>query len=134
MCPYFFPTEPHDADLWRQRRLLPLSDGFRGRCTAGDFEPEDELLWDGCNLGYARQCPHLPKAREADAVRFCLTHGDGRIQVAYVCERDHRPGESGVLKYDPSRKAWDALHPNRCLQRMAECLVKGSGISMGEVP
>jgi hypothetical protein len=123
-CPYFYPTERHEAELWPHRRRLPLGDGFRGLCTIGKVEPGDERLRDGCNLGYARQCPNLPAGRMADAVRFGLTLLDDRIDVTYVLERNHCPGETGVLQYDPTAKVWSISHPNRCIQRMAECLVK----------
>jgi hypothetical protein len=122
-CPYFFPTERLEADLWPHRRRLPLGDGWRGRCTAGDRLPGEDELKEFCNLGYAKACPFLPSQRSADAVRFGVRQVNGCIAVTYICERDHKPGESGELEFDLVAGAWTARHNNPCIQRMAECVL-----------
>lgn len=121
-CPFFFPTEPFDGGEWPHPARLPLGRGWAGVCSAGgsDVHPTGEELSKHCNLGYAR-CARLPQARSADAVRFCVVAvNQSAIVVDFVCERDHLPGEHGRLKFDSSGNC-AAPHPDRRIQRMAEC-------------
>ena len=61
-----------------------------------------------CNLGYAEGCGRLPGERAWDSVRFAVLENreregksaGGRIQIRYVCEREHRPAEHGTLEFD----------------------------------
>jgi len=122
-CPYFFPIEPIAGDLWPHPGRLPLGAGWRGTCTADGSVPGNEDLARFCNLGYARTCPRLPANPKADAVRFGVAQKDGRIRLFYVCERAHRPGESGTLEFDAASGTWLNQHSDSCIQRMAECFV-----------
>ncbi len=122
-CPYFFPTERVEAELWPHRPRLPLADGWRGRCTASGGETsEDEVKT--CNLGYAAECPHLPKSRAADAVRFGGRRSEGRMSVQWITERAHRPVGQGILQFDLRSGQWLTVHENPCIQRMAECYLQ----------
>jgi hypothetical protein len=92
-----------------------------------------EELQEFCNLGYAEQCPRLPRERLWDSVRFTVrvTGGatestDGyRFQVGYVCERGHLPAGHGLLEFDPSESRWIKQHPDGRVQRLAECFIAG---------
>lgn len=124
-CPYFFPTKRCDAELWPHPARLPLGGSWRGQCTAPgcDGVPSEQQLKDGCNLGYAR-CGRLPEERTADAVRFAIAGEEsGCVRVRYVFEIGHRPGEHGILQFDCAARQWVAPHPDRRVQRMAECFL-----------
>jgi hypothetical protein len=43
------------------------------------------------------------------------------LKLRYVCERDHRPVESGFLEFDVASGEWRARHVDARVQRMAEC-------------
>jgi hypothetical protein len=125
-CPFFWPVERHEAELWPHRRRLPLGDGFSGECRAPgctDRKPEDDLLKESCNLGYATACPHLPKDRHADAVHFSAS-GEGVVRVNYVTEKDHAPREHGMLEFDTATLTWRNVHSDENVQRMAECYLE----------
>ena len=47
----------------------------------------------------------------------------GRIQVRYVCERDHLPVEYGALMFDAVGACWELRHSDDRVQRMAECFL-----------
>ena len=127
-CPYFMPTAKFEAIAWPHRARLPLGDGWLGRCTAPgheDFIPGPEELANFCNLGYARACPHLPRERAWDAVRFSVTRDkDGMITILYVCERDYRPAGHGTLDYSCALASWRSSHPDARLQAMAQCYLE----------
>jgi hypothetical protein len=65
-----------------------------------------------------------------DSVRFAartMSAGNdarARIQVRYVCEREHRPAEHGMLVFDPAEARWERKHRDGRVQRMAECFLK----------
>lgn len=130
-CPYFMPVEKLENGTWPHAARLPLGCGWSGHCTAPEHQgetPSQEQLQQFCNLGYAEACGRLPKDREWDSIRFGAKNvrGDGstgRIQVRYVCERDHRPAGHGTLEFDATEKIWNVRHPDDRLQRMAECFV-----------
>jgi hypothetical protein len=132
-CPYFIPTQPHARELWPHRQLLPLGDGFAGRCGARPANAccEDESLRLHCNLGYAEMgsaaCVHLPAEREFDAVRFWLSGGESRdgatLRVRFACERGHRPAWCGELRYDQAAGDWIAP-PDPRLTHLAEAAVR----------
>lgn len=77
-----------------------------------------------CNLGYATDCPRLPKERKWDAIRFAVTsEHESRVCLAYVCERDHLPSDHGRLEYSVVQRRWLIFHPDARIQRMAECFL-----------
>jgi hypothetical protein len=121
------PSEVMEEELWPQRRRLPLGNGWSGNCTVpGDASaPSREQLKRFCNLGYAAGCARLPSSRAWDAVRFCATReGGGTIALCYVLERDHAPGEQGILEYHTAPGLWRNPHPDARVQRMAECYLR----------
>jgi hypothetical protein len=127
-CPFFMPSKQLEEGLWLHPSRLPLGAGFRGHCTAPGHEgaePASGELREFCNLGYARGCSRLPAERIWDAVRFSpVSVAEQRIQLRYVCEREHRPGEQGTLEYDVTRNLWLARHGDARIQKMAECYVE----------
>ncbi len=127
-CPYFLPTAKFEGIAWPHRARLPLGDGWRGQCTAPGHEglaPGAEELAQFCNLGYARACPHLPRERAWDAVRFSIARDkEGVVTVLYVCERDYRPAQHGALDYDCALARWRAPHSDARVQKMAECYLE----------
>lgn len=131
-CPFFMPIEKLENGAWLHASRLPLGCGWSGHCTAPGHEnvvPSQEELQEFCNLGYARHCTRLPHERPWDSVRFAVrtvgTGGNGnkRIQVRYICERGHRPAEHGFLEFDATDAHWAQRHPDRRVQRMAECFL-----------
>lgn len=126
-CPYFMPEERFDS-TWPFPQRLPLGTGWSGTCTAPGHEgarPNAEELTSGCNLGYAKTCGRLPAERHADAVRFAIgEERDGMLHVLFVCERSYLPASFGELLYDRTHRTWTKMHPQCCVQRMAECYVQ----------
>lgn len=131
-CPFFMPAEKLENGLWPHASRLPLGCGWSGRCTAPGHEdeaPSQEELRELCNLGYAASCSRLPQERIWDSVRFAavsgsLRNGPGRrIELRYVCERDHRPASHGVLAFNVETACWEQSHRDRRVQRMAECFL-----------
>ena len=126
-CPYFLPRERIANSPWPHPARLPLGDAWTGHCTAPGHEgarPSDRELREGCNLGYARACPRLPRQRSCDAVRFSLARDrDRKLSVQFVCEIAHAPGEHGMLEFDAATGRWSAAHPDARIQKMAECYV-----------
>ncbi|MGA2647840.1 MAG: hypothetical protein ABSF15_24335 [Candidatus Sulfotelmatobacter sp.] len=132
-CPYFMPAEKLENGTWLHANRLPLGCGWSGRCTAPGHQdelPSPNELQEFCNLGYAQACQRLPQERAWDSVRFgARTLGDGTsgtgrlIQLRYVCERDHRPAEHGILQFDAAQSRWNQRHHDSRVQRMAECFL-----------
>lgn len=122
------PTEKHDSALWTHPARLPLGRGWQGYCTAPGHErqlPSPEQLREGCNLGYAHDCPWCPRGRAWDATRFGVAReSDQRIVLCYVREKDHVPVEHGTLEYDHAHARWRSSHPDARVQRMAECYLE----------
>jgi hypothetical protein len=134
-CPFFMPVQRLENGIWLHAGRLPLGCGWGGLCTAPGHEgepPSQEELKEFCNLGYAEGCGRLPRERAWDSVRFVArtVSSDGKnltggyIQVRYVCERDHRPVEDGMLEFDPAEARWEHSHRDRRVQRMAECFLE----------
>jgi hypothetical protein len=126
-CPYFYPEQRHEAELWMHRGRLPLGDGFQGKCMApgcGERTPSDEELKDFCNLGYASGCGHIPQEREADAVHFAACDGK-LVQVKFVTVREHAAARHGVLEFDAELRRWKGEDSDPTLQRMADVYVEG---------
>src|SRR4030081_1350287 len=92
-CPYFVPREIVNDGSW----LHPA--------------PGDSALHDFCNLGNAHACPHLPRDRDWDAVRFSISGtGSEQITLWYVCELAHAPIEHGKLTFSRIEERW--LNPH----------------------
>lgn len=133
-CPFFMPVEKLENGSWLHAARLPLGCGWTGHCTAPGHEretPSPEDLHEFCNLGYAEGCGRLPRDRQWDSVRFAARTACGdakavageRIQVRYVCERDHLPAEHGMLEFDFAEQRWEKRHRDDRVQRMAECFL-----------
>ena len=137
-CPYFMPVEKVENGSWPHPARLPLGGGWRGHCTApghaGEL-PSESTQERFCNLGYASPCSWSPTDRVWDAVRFAVCappRRDGSVnaivpgrilRLCYICEKDHRPVESGDLEFDLFRAAWQSRHDDPRLQKMAECFL-----------
>ncbi len=138
-CPYFLPQKRIENPPWPHPSRLPLGDAWTGHCTAPGHEgarPSDDELREGCNLGYARACPRLPRQRSSDAVRFSLARDrDQILSVQFVCEIAHAPGEHGMLEFDAAAGRWSSSHADARIQKMAECYVDSylhrSGVAAG---
>jgi hypothetical protein len=132
-CPFFMPLERLENGIWLHAERLPLGCGWSGRCTAPGHEgetPSHLELREFCNLGYAEGCGRLPRERMWDSVRFAArTINDkdgrgGRVQVRYVCEREHRPAENGELEFEVADARCERPHRDSRVQRMAECFLE----------
>ncbi len=133
-CPFFMPIEKLDGS-WLHAERLPLGCGWSGHCTAPGHEreaPSPQELREFCNLGYAAGCGRLPRERAWDSVRFVARTAGGigknetgiRIQIQYVCEREHLPSDHGMLQFDATAERWLQSHPDLRVQRMAECFLE----------
>jgi hypothetical protein len=136
------PVEKLENGSWPHPARLPLGAGWRGHCTSPGHEgelPAQDILEAFCNLGYADCCAWAPRERAWDAVRFAVSapaeaagSGDsGRtnvpsrvLRLRYVCERNHRPVESGDLEFDLPFAAWRRCHDDARVQKMAECFLE----------
>ncbi len=123
---------------WPHPLRLPLGGGWNGYCTAPGHEgevPELAVLQDGCNLGYANSCSRRPWDRTWDSVRFQVSRsGEKRLLLAYVCERDHRPGAYGTLEYDLTVSEWVISHDDQRIQQMARCYVDSYLLRQSNTP
>jgi hypothetical protein len=136
------PVEKLENGSWPHPARLPLGAGWRGHCTSpgheGEF-PAQDVLEAFCNLGYADCCSWAPRERIWDAVRFAVSappesgrpRDGGSVNAAalilrlrYVCERDHRPVESGELEFDLPSATWLRAHKDARVQKMAECFLE----------
>jgi hypothetical protein len=125
-CPFFMPTQKSENAMWIHPSRLPLGAGWDGDCTAhgiaATIPAGDQLAH--CNLGYASDCPRLPKERKWDAVRFAVaSEHESRVCLAYVCERNHLPSEHGRLEYNLLLSRWLSSHTDPRIQKMAECFL-----------
>ena len=123
-CPYFVPREILNDGYWQHPARLPLGAGWSGSCCAGGVEtlPSDSALREFCNLGNAHGCPHLPRERDWDAVRFSVARsGQEQITLWYVCELAYAPVEHGKLTFDCVAERWAFPHMDARVQRLAEC-------------
>ena len=122
------PTRRCEDGGWLHPSRLPLGAGWRGECSASGqpgIAPSNHELREWCNLGYASRCSRLPQQPSFDAVRFSVA-GDScdRVTICFVLESAHRPAGHGLLAYDPSLAQWISMHPDRRIQRMAECYLQ----------
>ncbi|MFY9561384.1 MAG: hypothetical protein WAQ52_14210 [Terriglobales bacterium] len=126
-CPYFVPREIVNDGSWLHPSRLPLGAGWSGRCCASGQEvtPADSALREFCNLGNATACPHLPRERDWDAIRFsvALTSAE-QITLWYVCELAHAPIEHGKLTFDRVQERWLNPHADSRVQRLAGCYLE----------
>lgn len=126
-CPFFIPIERVDDLGFPHATRLPLGASWRGLCGAPGHEqaaPSSQEL-ESCNLGYAKSCARLPRDRACDAVRFAVAkESELRVSLQLVLETSHLPAGSCVLEYDRTANVWIASHPDRRIQRMAECFLK----------
>ena len=126
-CPFFIPIERADDLGFPHAARLPLGAPWRGRCGAPGHEqitPGPQEL-ESCNLGYAKSCARLPRDRACDAVRFAVAkESERRVSLQMVLETSHLPAGNCVLEYDRTMNIWIASHPDRRMQRMAECFLK----------
>jgi hypothetical protein len=134
-CPFFMPLERLENGTWLHAERLPLGGGWSGHCTAPEHEgetPSHDELREFCNLGYAEGCGRLPRERAWDSVRFAARRvgsdadrgTGGRIQIRYVCEREHRPIEHGTLEFYAFDARWAEQHRDSRVQRLAECFLE----------
>jgi len=126
-CPFFVPREPLSGGSWPHPGRLPLGAGWRGHCCASGEEttPDEAILQNFCNLGYATACPHLPAERDWDAIRFSVASvGVDQITLCYVCESAHAPADYGKLSFDLARQAWLNPHSDPRVQRLADCYLE----------
>jgi hypothetical protein len=121
-CPFFIPTERTGEVRLPHPRRLPLGTSWRGLCSAPGHEQEVPTAIElaSCNLGYAHDCPRLPRQRPADAVRFGVVEGSGeKLRLEFVFEADHLPAGHGFLDYDRVSKTWISPHADARLLRLA---------------
>jgi len=126
-CPYFVPREIVNDGSWLHPSRLPLGAGWSGRCCASEQEttPSESILHELCNLGNATTCPHLPRERAWDAVRFSVAHTSSlQITLWYVCELAHAPVENGKLSFDCVEGRWLNSHADARVQRLAACYLE----------
>ena len=126
-CPYFVPREIMNDGSWLHPSRLPLGAGWSGHCCASGEEttPTDTALRDFCNLGNATACPHLPRERDWDAVRFSVARtSPEQITFWYVCELAHAPVEHGKLTFDRVEERWLSPHADSRVQRLAACYLE----------
>ena len=121
------PTGKSENAIWIHPSRLPLGASWEGNCMASGgavtITSADRLAH--CNLGYASDCPRLPKERKWDAIRFAVTsEHESRVYLAYVCERNHLPSDHGRLEYSVVQRRWLSFHPDARIQRMAECFLE----------
>jgi len=126
-CPFFVPREIVNDGSWPHPSRLPLGAGWTGNCRAsGQEQPaSEEHIREFCNLGYATTCPHLPRHRDWDAVRFSVarvTHGE--LTICFVCELAHAPMERGELTFDLAGGAWLNPHPDPRVLTLASCYLQ----------
>ena len=82
--------------------------------------PGEALIRENCNLGYAAACPHLPRQRDWDAVRFAVAvAGEEEITLRYTCEMDHAPVADGTLTYEVPAERWHNAHTDARINRLA---------------
>jgi hypothetical protein len=129
-CPYFVPREIVYDIAWPHPARLPLAAGWTGGCCASTTNTDADsgatvavdrsYLRDFCNLGYASACPHLPAAREWDAIRFSVARSSvEQITLIYACEKNHAPVDHGTMTYDLAGEAWRDPHADARVRRLA---------------
>ena len=124
-CPFFMPTQRLQGGAWMHPSRLPLAAGWEGVCTAPGHEGSTPDSFEACNLGYACNCPRLPRERSWDAVRFAVVQeSQERILLVYTCEKAHLPAGHGNLEFRIHDGAFLNPHSDPRIQRMAECFLE----------
>ena len=126
-CPFFAPQEILNDGSWPHPSRLPLGAGWTGNCRASGQElaTADTHIREFCNLGYAAACPHLPRLRDWDAVRFSVARaGQDQVTIGFVCELAHAPIEHGELTFDLASEVWLNAHPDPRVLRLATCYLQ----------
>ena len=93
-CPYFEPVEVCEPPSIRR---VTLGEMYSGRCMRGGVG-----VVELCNEGYARgRCEHLPGGDAVpDAHRYSIAgQCEGRIELTWIVEKDHRPERFGTSLY-----------------------------------
>jgi len=125
-CPYFIPREILNDGSWAHPSRLPLAAGWSGACGAAGEEvtPGEAHIREFCNLGYAADCPHLPRWRDWDAVRFSVAgSNEEQITLHYACESNHAPAAHGTLTYDVASASWRDRPADGRIERLASSYV-----------
>ena len=121
------PLEILNDGSWPHPARLPLGAGWTGNCRASGQElaASDAHLREFCNLGYATACPHLPRRRDWDAIRFSIAHvGPEQVTICFVCELDHAPIEHGKLTFGLAADAWLDPHADPRVLTLAACYLR----------
>jgi hypothetical protein len=116
------PREILNDGSWPHPSRLPLGAGWTGACAAsGHEQPASDLqIQEFCNLGYATACPHLPRDRDWDAIRFSVAHSSSlQVTICFVCELAHAPIEHGKLTFDLMSAVWLSPHLDPRVLRLA---------------
>jgi len=126
-CPFFVPLEIVNDGSWLHPSRLPLGAGWTGNCRASGQEvaASDTHIREFCNLGYANACPHLPRLRDWDAIRFSVDQvSRDQITICFVCELAHAPIEHGKLTFDLASEVWLDAHPDPRVLTLANCYLE----------
>jgi len=126
-CPFFVPLEILNDGSWPHPSRLPLGAEWSGSCRASgqELSASDAQIREFCNLGYATACPHLPRGRDWDAIRFSVARvSREEVTICFVCELAHAPIEHGELTFDLAREVWLNAHPDPRVLRLATCYLE----------
>jgi hypothetical protein len=126
-CPFFVPREILNDGSWPHPSRLPLGAGWTGNCRASGQEvaASDAHIREFCNLGYATACPHLPRQRDWDAVRFSIARTSReQVTICFVCELGHAPMEHGELIFDLAGEVWLSANPDPRVLTLATCYLQ----------
>ena len=126
-CPFFVPLEIVNDGSRLHPSRLPLGAGWKGNCQASgqELRASDDCVREFCNLGYATACPHLPRERDWDAVRFSVARaGREQVTICFTCELAHAPIEHGKLTFDLVREGWIESHGDPRVMRLADAYLR----------
>jgi hypothetical protein len=136
VCPFFVPLEIVNDGSWPDPSRLPLGAGWTGNCRASGLElaASQTHAREFCNLGYATACPHLPRNRDWDAIRFSVAwvHGE-QITICFVCELGHAPIEHGKATFDLAREAWLNPPTDPRVLTLATCYLDAYRVRQGAI-
>lgn len=121
-CPFFVPLEILNDGSWPHPSRLPLGAGWTGNCRASGQEvaASERDIREFCNLGYATSCPHLPRLRDWDAIRFSVARaGREQVTIHFICELDHVPIEHGQLTFDLVNETWLNMRADERISTLA---------------
>jgi hypothetical protein len=142
-CPYFVPREIVYDISWPHPARLPLGAGWTGSCCASapncdasaTLPVDAAYVRDFCNLGYAAACPHLPKTRDWDAIRFSVASSSpDQITLLYVCEKSHAPIAHGTMTYNFTAELWRDPHPDLRVRRLANSFLQAYRVRQSPLP